>query len=237
MKKIQYLPWAGLLIFLSLILGLTNQALALSYGFYNITNNNAGDAAIGVAQLSVDVIDVGSGQVSFKFTNKGTAASSITGIYFDDGTLLGIASIASSAGVSFSAVEKSDNFPGGNTVNFVTTKGFSADSDPPVQPMGVNPGEFVTITFNLLTGMAYADVINALALGNNTSGTNEDDQDPYDGMLRIGVHVQGFASGGSESFINGPNPVPEPATLLLMGLGSGVMGAGIRRLRRKTKKS
>jgi hypothetical protein len=33
-----------------------------------------------------------------------------------------------------------------------------------------------------------------------------------------------------------PAPTPEPATLLLMGFGSGIMGTGIRRLRKKFRK-
>jgi hypothetical protein len=41
------------------------------------------------------------------------------------------------------------------------------------------------------------------------------------GELRIGVHVQGFASGGSESLVN----VPEPGTGVLLGLSLiGVIG-------------
>jgi hypothetical protein len=48
------------------------------------------------------------------------------------------------------------------------------------------------------------------------------------GGLRIGIHVQGFASGGSESFVNNPpappgggedppSAVPEPGVLSLVG--------------------
>ena len=49
-----------------------------------------------------------------------------------------------------------------------------------------------------------------------------------DGRLRIGVHVQGFASGGSESLLN--PPLPEPSTLALLAVGLvGLARAGRRR--------
>ena len=84
---------------------------------------------------------------------------------------------------------------------FNVTAGFSADSNPPAQPNGVNPGESLTITFNLLAGVTYADTITAL----NTPGDH----------LRIGIHVQGFGNGGSESFVNN-TPAPGAAGLGLM---------------------
>jgi hypothetical protein len=150
--------------------------------------------------------------------NIGPAASSITGIYFDDGTLLGIASIQSGSGVSFSQGASPGNLPGANNASpaFVTTAGFSADSNPPTQPNGVNPGESLGITFNLQGVQTFDDVL----------------MDLGDGSLRIGVHVQGFAGGGSESFVNAPAPVPEPGTFVLMATGL-VSLLGLHRWRQK----
>src|SRR5262245_23051793 len=74
-------------------------ARAVSYGFGCITNSIAGDCAIGEAQMTVDVTDPGGNQIAFTFKNAGPAASSITDVYWDDGSLLGIAFITNTPGL------------------------------------------------------------------------------------------------------------------------------------------
>ncbi|MFQ6049193.1 MAG: hypothetical protein ACE5K7_07505 [Phycisphaerae bacterium] len=195
-----------------LVLVVASIARADLFPFVNITGNNPVDAAIGEAQMFVRVIDPGSGQVLFTFINTGPEASSITDVYFDDGVLLGIASIEDSdPGVEFSQLAAPQDLPGGNLLDppFVTTVGFSADSDPAVQPNGVNPGESLGILFDLASGGTFADVISQL----------------HDGTLRIGIRVQGFESGGSESFV----AVPAPGAMLLGAIGLGAVGLIKRR--------
>jgi hypothetical protein len=204
---------SGVVACVAAMSGIASWASADTYSFFNITGNNAVNAASGAAQLSVDVTDAGSGQVNFTFHNAGPAEMSITDVYFDDGTLLGIASVTNGSGVDFAQGASPGDLPGGNNANpaFETTAGFSADSEPPAQPNGVNPGEELSIKFNLIGGQSFADTINALTL----AGAN--------GGLRIGLHVQGFANGGSESFINNPTPVPLPAAAWM---GMALMGSG-----------
>ena len=186
-------------------------AEAATYNFVPVTSNSSTNTTIGSQQLSVDVADSGNGTVSFTFANGGPAASSITDVYWDDqaGLLNTMGTLSGSAGVSFTQYATPGNMPGGNSIGFsVSPTGASADSTSPVQPNGVNPGEFLTVIWSLLGGVTYSDVISALNLGGDQSGS-----------LRIGIHVQGFANGGSESFVNStPTPVPVPAAgLLLMG--------------------
>lgn len=199
------------------IIGLTlwaGQASADSFSFDNITANNLGNAAIGEAQLSMDVTWDGTFAV-FKFSNSGPEASSITDIYFDDDVpmLLFADFNESGLGVDFSEGASPSNLPGGNTYSF--TSDYAYDSDPPAQPNGVNPGEWLEIVFNLSNGYTFQNILDSL----------------YDDTMRVGIHVQGFENGGSESFIADPgDPVPEPATMLLFGAGlAGLAGTRFRR--------
>ena len=207
----------GVFLLVVLLVGalfLCAPAMAIPLGLQNITNNNPVDAAIGESQLSVEVTPYASStnQVLFYFSNVGPSASSITDVYFYNGDLFTFGLILNSTGVSFSPGAAPRNLPGGNTIHFVANRALSVDSNSPTQPNGVNPGEDLGIVLVLLAGNDFQNVLDELASGD----------------LRVGIHVQGFASGGSESFVNNPNPVPEPATMLL--LGSGLVGiAGFRR--------
>jgi PEP-CTERM motif len=187
---------------LGLALGLAAAATAQGspiYGFSGVTANNTNDVLAGEAQLSVELFDLGAGQVSFVFSNAGPAASSITDVYFDDDLLLALLSIQNGPGVSFSAGASPSNLPGGNAINFIGNTALGADSDAPAQPNGVNPGEMLGLTMQLLNNQTFADVLSDIGSGD----------------LRIGIHVQGFDGGGSESFVN----TPEPSTLLLALVG------------------
>ena len=186
------------------------------YGFDNITNNEVVDAAIGEAQLKLVVSESTINSVKnvlFNFTNSGLAASSITDIYFDDDDvpLLHYEKFIQSSGVSYTVGAVPPNLPGGQDPSYHFSSNYSYDSDGPVQPNGINPGESLGILFTFTDGQNYAGLIDAL--------TNEN--------FRVGIHVQGFATGGSESFINKPDAVPEPATLMLLGFGLiGLAGVG-----------
>ncbi|MBN2211939.1 MAG: PEP-CTERM sorting domain-containing protein [Sedimentisphaerales bacterium] len=216
----------GVIILIALSTG--TRVEAISVGFQNITNNNAVDAAIGESQLFVDInpfVD-NNDLILFQFGNTGPNASSITDIYFDDNDLLlSIVDILDDdPGVAFSENAAPPDLPGGNSITpkFIVTAGLSADSDPPAQPNGVNPGESLGLLFDFKPNKNFSNLIADLTSGD----------------LRIGIHVQGFATGGSESFINTPpggggggGPVPEPATMLGAFMAFGALTGYVRKRR------
>ncbi len=190
------------------------------YNFVQITNN--GNAAV-ASQLSVEVNPAGPNQVDFTFRNTGPIASVIAGVYFDDGTLLGISSVINAPpGVQFVAGGGPGpaDLPSGNTVNFETTAGFYANASAPPPQRGISPGEALTIRFNLIGGQTYADTLAAIALGEANWGQQ------VTGALRFGLHVISIDGAGSESFVNtgtpdGPEvPLPSVAAMGLVGLAA-----------------
>lgn len=211
-------------------MSLTAQAATVNFGC--ITNNDSSgqSCAVVAAQLSATVSDIGGGQVMFWITNSGAAASSITDIYFDDndnhrylasisGLIDADEGVGGSSGVDFSLGASPKELPGANNASpaFVTSSGLSADSDAPVSHNGINPGEYLGISFFLGGGVSFADVLSGL-----TSGA-----------LRMGLHVQSFNGGYSESAVSNPltpTVVPIPAAAWLFGSGlMGVLAVGRRR--------
>lgn len=199
-----------------------NVRADMTYGFGAITSNGNIGPEIGEAQMFVTISEFAPNQVLFYFVNAGPQESSITDVYFDDGTLLGIALLIDAdegkggdPNVDFSQGASPPGLPGGNNVDppFEVTAGFLADSDAPTQSNGVNPGEFLGIVFDLLKGGTIKNVFEELD----------------NGELRIGIHVQGFADGSSESFINNSVPVPVPGAVFLGALGLGMVGWAKRR--------
>jgi hypothetical protein len=180
------------------------------FSFSCLTVNKPTDCATGVNQLSMEVTSgILPGTINFIFRNTGPNASSIADIYFDwlnpsDRFTLGL--ITNSSGVNFSWGASPVNLPGGNILARDFTSDLAADSNAPVQPNGINPGEWLRFTF-------LGDLASTIA-------------DIYSGDLRVGLHVQGFAGGGSDSFVT-----PEPGTLAVLGF-SLVALAGLTRRRR-----
>jgi len=199
--------WGGMAFVLVLFIPCANL-YALTFPFEIFTDNgewgtggsNFGDPAL---DLTVDVYN-GGPTVSFEFHNNSVSPLddlSITDIYFDDGTLLAISGVTNGPGVDFSELADPAELPGASILvpPFETTNHFSAGAGPPPPQNGVEPGEWVIIHFDLQGGGTLQHVLDELD----------------DGSLRIGLKIQSFPGGSSESAVN----VPEPATICLLGFG------------------
>ena len=195
------------------------RAEMVSQTFDLVIFNNATYAGLPGLSYTVQVSgEVGGNQVTFRITNTSTIMDSVvTGIYFADGTLLGIASVMNGPGVEFldasQAMVSPVDLPGGNTIGFETTAGFALDASDPSPTLGLSNGEYVDIVFDLKGG---GDINTVIAQLSDFS------------TLRVGIFIQQLGWDGEDS--GSAVTVPAPPALVLCALGLGMVGCLRRRL-------
>ena len=184
------------------VLGASSSLLQASYVYpLGIFTSNGIYCDSVDLNLYVEISVGGAELVDFTFYNESLIDSSIARIYFDDDLLLDVVGITEGAGTLFNQPAKPGNLPAGNLLDppFVATEEISFTSGPPRPHNGVNPGQWVRITFDI-TGSTFADVIDELDTGG----------------IRVGTHIIALPDGSSESAL----AVPEPLTVCLLGLGA-----------------
>lgn len=156
------------------------------------------------SDLDFPIVTFGRGtsnMIDFTIYNESLISSSIAGIYFDFDNLLDFCDLTNGYGVSFGTGARPRELPGGNTLVPVFQSSDTFGARQPMFHKGINPGEWLHISFSLNTHVNISTVID---------GMNS-------GELRIGAHIIGLPDGTSESAVT---TTPEPGTILLLGLGS-----------------
>lgn len=168
---------------------------------FEVFTNNGGYHDSPELDVYVEVVDNES-RVDFIFHNESIIDSSIARIYFDGGSFLNFFEMIEGPGTSFNPSSTPAKLPGANMLelSLLTTYEFSFDSDPAVPHNGINPGEWLMTTFDLINIGTFQSVVDEMNAG----------------VLWIGVHVIALPDGTSESAI----AVPEPAALFLLCFGA-----------------
>lgn len=197
-------------LLLSLILLSASVANAATFSFIGINP----DEVDLTGQLSLEVTQVAN-SVDFKISNASPGQVSIvTNVYFDFlGTNLfsDLDQTGQLGNVSFVAdALDNSNFAEGENLNpDFTTNAIAFRTQQGGVSNGINVGEFLILSALLTNNTDIAGLINS-------------------GDLRIGLRIQGFLSGGSESYVTNPSAVPLPAAGWLFG--SALIGLmGLRR--------
>jgi hypothetical protein len=141
---------------------------SVGLGFECVTQNRAGDCAIGESQLSLSLADAGSGVVRFEVANAGPERSVVSEIYFDDGAL---------------------------DPAFRASVGLSSQSRPSPVANGIGVGEFLAIEFTLQGGQGFQDLIDQLASGELRVGLHVIAFDSQGSESFVNVPVPEPASG------------------------------------------
>lgn len=207
--------FAAVLSVIILLFAASGYAAVHMFGFDIFTNNGMYNDDPG-ANFYFLLSDDG-GLPKFEFHNESTFASVITRVYFDGDVLSGIAGIDQSAGVLFSIDGAPSNLPAGNELMPPFVADFSVSANPPPSFNGINNSltEWLAVTMNLASGKTFNDVYEAL----------------LNAELRVGIHIQAFPDGSSESAYNPPEEIiPEPSIMSLLGL------AGLGLIWKKRKK-
>lgn len=171
-----------------------------------VFENNDG-APTGNIDIWVDVIDNGA-TVDFVWHNDSTESANLTEIYLessDAADLLLSPVIMNGGGVQYSSPASPGTPPGSISLFGGAWGGshFSADPDAPMPNVNaINPGESLTIRFDLSGFLTYSDLINAL---NGEAGA-----------FRLAGHVQGIGAGDASIWVVTPSPAT--GSLMLGGL-------------------
>lgn len=192
--------YAHLLVFiLILLLGTSSLSASIIYPLEIFTSNGDFSDSSDI-DLFVE-LNSGTSTIDFEFHNESMVDSCIARIYFDDCSLLANPVIIGGTGISFDISAVPANLPAANLLDPSFQAEFRFDADAPSPHNGINPSEQFTIHYDLINGATFTDIANTLD----------------EGRLRIGVHVIALPDGSSEAAVV---YIPEPATLLLLGLGA-----------------